>query len=97
MNIGQAIKLCRTQRALTPANLASQVGCTKGYIYMLEKNMRRPTASMLAKIAHALRIPVGVIFFLTVESGELKGINKSLLGELALNVLKLFNEQFAPE
>ncbi|WGO84688.1 helix-turn-helix domain-containing protein [Arsenophonus apicola] len=92
MNIGQAIKLCRTQRGFSQTELAQQAECSVSYLSMLENNKRDPTLSTMTKIANALRIPVGIIFFLGAEGDDLTGIDKSLQGELARTALELLNE-----
>jgi len=92
MNFGQAIKLCRTQRGVSQADLARQAECSVSYLSMLENNKRDPTLSTMTKIAHALRMPVGILFFLGAEGGDLDGIDKTLQGELARTALELLNE-----
>ena len=59
---------------------------------MLENNKRDPTLSTLAKIAQALRVPVGILFFLAAEGNELTGMDKALQGDLARTALELLNE-----
>lgn len=92
MNVGQAIKLCRTQRGISQTDLAQQAECSVSYLSMLENNKRDPTLSTLENIADALDIPVSIIFFLAAEASDLKGIDKSLQGELARTALDLLNE-----
>lgn len=92
MNVGQAIKLCRTQRGISQTDLAHQAECSVSYLSMLENNKRDPTLSTLENIADALGIPVSIIFFLAAEASDLKGIDKSLQGELARTALDLLNE-----
>lgn len=92
MNVGQAIKLCRTQRGISQTDLAQQAECSVSYLSMLENNKRDPTLSTLESIADALGIPVSIIFFLAAEANDLKGIDKSLQGELARTALDLLNE-----
>lgn len=92
MNVGQAIKLCRTQRGISQTDLAQQAECSVSYLSMLENNKRDPTLSTLESIADALGIPVSIVFFLAAEASDLKGIDKSLQGELARTALDLLNE-----
>lgn len=92
MNVGQAIKLCRTQRGISQTDLAQQAECSVSYLSMLENNKRDPTLSTLESIADALGVPVSIIFFLAAEAGDLKGIDKNLQGELARTALDLLNE-----
>ncbi|WP_033535564.1 helix-turn-helix domain-containing protein [Bordetella trematum] len=91
MNIGQAIKMCRTRRGASQSELAQQADCSVSYLSMLENNKRDPTLSTLTKIAQALRVPVGILFFLAAEGNELSGMDKTLQGDLARTALELLN------
>jgi len=92
MNIGKAIKLCRTQRGISQAELAQQAKCSVSYLSMLENNKRDPTLSTMTSIAQALRVPTSILFFLGAEEGDLSGLDKTLQGDLARTVLELLNE-----
>jgi transcriptional regulator with XRE-family HTH domain len=92
MNIGKAIKLCRTQRGIPQTDLAQQAECSVSYLCMLENNKRDPSLSTMTRIANALHIPIGIIFFLGAEGNDLTGIDKELQGELARTALKLLKE-----
>ncbi|EPF4548799.1 helix-turn-helix domain-containing protein [Klebsiella aerogenes] len=92
MNIGQAIKLCRTRREISQTDLARKAECSVSYLSMLENNKRDPTLSTLNSIASALNIPVSIIFFIAAEAGDLNGIDKGLQGELARTALELLND-----
>lgn len=78
MNIGQAIKLCRTRRGISQTDLARKAECSVSYLSMLENNKRDPTLSTINSIASALNIPVSIIFFIAAEAGDLNGIDKGL-------------------
>ena len=92
MNIGQAIKMCRTRRGVSQTDLALRADCSVSYLSMLENNKRDPTLSTLTKIAQALNIPIGILFFLASERDELTGMDKELAGELARTALELLSE-----
>ena len=92
MNIGQAIKMCRTRRGVSQTDLALRADCSVSYLSMLENNKRAPTLSTLTKIAQALNIPIGILFFLASERDELTGMDKELAGELARTALELLSE-----
>ena len=92
MNLGQAIKLCRTRRGISQTELALEAECSVSYLSMLENNKLDPTLSTMTKIAQALHVPVGILFFLGAEGGDLDGIDKALQGELARTALELLNE-----
>lgn len=92
MNVGQAIKMCRTRRGVSQTDLAHRVDCSVSYLSMLENNKRDPTLSTLTKIAHGLNVPMGILFFLAADREELSGIDKELAGNLARTALELLNE-----
>lgn len=92
MNVGQAIKMCRTRRGVSQTDLAHRVDCSVSYLSMLENNKRDPTLSTLTKIAHGLNIPMGILFFLAADREELSGIDKELAGDLARTALELLSE-----
>lgn len=92
MNVGQAIKMCRTKRGVSQTDLARLADCSVSYLSMLENNKRDPTLSTLTKVAQALNVPIGILFFLASERDELVGMNKDLAGELARTALELLSE-----
>ena|ERR1035437_706687 len=92
MNVGQAIKMCRTRRGESQSKLAERADCSVSYLSMLENNKRDPTLSTLTKISHALNVPIGILFFLAAERGELGGLEKDLAGGLARTALELLSE-----
>jgi transcriptional regulator with XRE-family HTH domain len=92
MNLGQAIKMCRSRRGLSQAELATRAECSVGYLSMLERSLRDPTLSTIERIALELNVPVGILFFLAAEKNELSGIDKDLAGQLAMAALEFLNE-----
>ncbi|WP_153117018.1 helix-turn-helix domain-containing protein [Rhodocyclus tenuis] len=97
MNVGQAIKMCRTRRGVSQSDLARRAECSVSYLCLLENNKRDPTLSTLTKVAQALNVPVGILFFLAAEHGELTGMDKELAGELARTALELLSEPVADQ
>ncbi len=49
---------------------------------MLENNKRDPTLSTITRIADALHVPVGVLFVMAADSGDLGKIDRRLTEEL---------------
>ena len=92
MNLGRAIKMCRTQRGMSQLDVALKSDCSVSYLSMLENNKRDPALSLTEKIAHALDVPISILFFLASEKDELSGIDKSLTGELSRMALDLLND-----
>lgn len=96
MNIGKAIKLCRTRRGLSQAKLAILAKCSVSYLSLLENSQRDPTLSTIEKIAFSLNVPIGILFFLGAEKNELAGFDKQLAGQLAVTALEFLNEEHQP-
>ena len=97
MNVGQAIKMCRTRRGVSQNDLARRAECSVSYLSMLENNRRDPTLSTLTKVAQALNVPMGILFFLASEHGELTGMDTDLAGDLARTALELLSEPFSEQ
>jgi transcriptional regulator with XRE-family HTH domain len=54
---------------------------------MLENNKRDPTLSTLTKIAQALHVPVGLLFFLASEQEDLGPMDEKSTGKLMQSAL----------
>jgi transcriptional regulator with XRE-family HTH domain len=93
LNLGRAISLCRAQRGLTLSELATRAALSVSYLSLLEQNKRRdPTLSTVQKIAEALRIPTGILFFLAADKVELSGLDVELAEKLSHAALTILNE-----
>lgn len=87
MNVGQAIRLCRTRRKASQTDVARKANCSVSYLSMLENNKRDPTLSTLRRIAGALHVPIGVLFVLAAEQDDLGSVNKELTGAITQSAL----------
>lgn len=87
MNIGRAIKLCRTKQGASQGAVARQARCSVSYLSMLENNRRDPTLSTLTRVAQALQVPVGLLFFLASEPEDLEPMDEKTVGTLMQSVL----------
>lgn len=92
MNLGKAISLCRNQRGFTQAELAVRARLSVSYLSLLEQNKRKdPSLSTIQKLAEALRVPSGILFFLAADQVELSGLEPDLQQRLAHAALTLLN------
>lgn len=92
MNIGRAIKLCRSQRGWTLAELGKLAGIAPSHLSMVERGERDPSMTSVETISKALGIPVNVLVFLAADTSELSGITEDLkekLSHAAIELLKL--------
>lgn len=87
MNVGHAIRLCRTRRGVSQSDVAHRASCSVSYLSMLENNKRDPKLSTVSRIAQALHVPLGVLFFLASDNAEMGQIDQRLAGELQKSAL----------
>lgn len=82
MNIGKAIRLCRTQKDMSLEDLASKAGISVSYLSLLERGKRDPNFSILQKISLGLGVPVSILVFLAAKD-ELNTVSPELADKLA--------------
>src|SRR5258706_11930144 len=92
MNIGKAIKLCRTQKNMSQAQLAELADISVSYLSLLERNKRDPNLSTVEKISEALEVPISILLFLAADRDEITEISPELAEKLSLTALKLIGE-----
>ena len=93
MNIGKAIKTCRTHKNIKQAQLANLAGISESYLSLIEQGKRDPNISTLEKISEALKIPFSILIFLAADKDELKDINPTLAEKLSYTALKLMEDE----
>lgn len=89
MNLGNAIKLIRTQSNLTQTELAEQAGISVSYLSMLERNKRDPNFSTLERIIDVLNVPMSIFVFLAADEDEISSIDRELAERLSVTALQL--------
>lgn len=92
MNIGKAIKLCRTQLGLSQTELAIIAELSDSYLSLLERGKRDPAFSTVEKIACALKVPLIVVVFLASNEEEKAMLNSELREKLSYSALRLLEE-----
>jgi transcriptional regulator with XRE-family HTH domain len=93
MNIGNAIRLCRTQQGLTQEELAEKANLSTSYISLLEQNKRDPAFSTIENIAMRLGIPTSIFLFLASDPAELSSVDKELAEKLSFTALQFIREK----
>lgn len=53
---GERLEAIRVSQRMSPATLADLVGCTPGYIRLLERNVKNPSLEMVGKLERALGV-----------------------------------------
>ena len=89
MNLGKAIKLCRTQRGMNQKQLAEKAEISVSYLSLLEKGKRDLNYSTLQNISNGLNVPISIISFLAADDQELSGINQTMREKLSALSLEL--------
>jgi transcriptional regulator with XRE-family HTH domain len=96
MNIGRAIRLCRTQKNLKQADLAKRAEISISYLSLLEQGKRDPNFSTIENISNALNVPVSVLVFLAADKDELTGVSSELAEKLSYTALQLISSITTP-
>jgi transcriptional regulator with XRE-family HTH domain len=92
LDIGQAVKLCRSQRGWTLRELSKRTGIAVSHLSMIEHNQRDASMTAMQAMANALGMPLNVLIFLAADPKELTGISNELkekLSRAALELLRL--------
>lgn len=89
MNLGRAIKLCRTQKNLKQSELADKANISVSYLSLLEQGKRDPSFSSVEKVAEALEVPISILMFLAADKDEISEVSPELAEKLAHTALEL--------
>lgn len=89
MNIGKALKLCRSAKDLSLEEVAERAQISVSYLSRIENQQREPNLALVTKIGAALEIPVAVLVFLASDSEELIGLDEETEKQFANLALEL--------
>lgn len=92
MDIGRAVKLCRSQKGWTLQELGKLTGIAASHLSMIERNRRDPSMNAMQAIANAFGMPLNVLVFLAADPKDLAGVSEELkekLSRAALELLRL--------
>ena len=92
MNIGKAIRLCRTQKDMSRSTLADRSGISESYLSLLERGKRDPSLSKLNAIASALGVPVSVLVFVAADSDDMASFDRDLAEKLSFALINLVGQ-----
>lgn len=93
MNLGKAIKLCRTQQGLNQSELSSIAEISISYLSLLEQGKRDPTFSTIENIANGLKLPMNILIFLALNKDEMRVLGSELCEKLSYAALRLIKEE----
>ncbi len=92
LDVGRAIKLCRSQKGWTLIELGKRTGIAASHLSMIERGQRDPSMKTMEAIASVFNMPLNVLIFLAAEPKELVGMSDELkekLSRAALELLRL--------
>ena len=89
MNLGNAIRLCRSRKQLTLAELGKRSGLSESYISLLERGDRDPTLSSIESISRGLEVPVSLLVFLGSDASETSSLPVEVREKLSAAIVQL--------
>lgn len=89
MDLGNAIRLCRSRKQLTLAELAERTGLSESYISLLERGARDPTLSSIEAISRGLEVPVSLLVFLGSDASETSSLPTEVREKLSAAIVQL--------
>ncbi|MBT1687396.1 helix-turn-helix domain-containing protein [Dawidia soli] len=70
MDLGKQIQSLRKSKSLTQEDFARECEITQTYLSQIENNQKEPTISVLKKISSVLKVPLPILFYLSIEEGD---------------------------
>lgn len=87
MNIGHALKVCRSAKRLSLGDVAERSHLSLSYLSMIESGKREPTLSAVEKISAAMGVPTPILLFLAADASELESLDPETSRRLSAAVL----------
>lgn len=92
MNIGAAIKICRTSKGLRLQDVANKMGISTSYLSLVEQNKREPNLDFLERAATSLEIPLSILIFIGNDNTKFKEISPELYEKISNIAYELIME-----
>jgi transcriptional regulator with XRE-family HTH domain len=89
MELGKAIRMCRSRKELTLAELAKRTKLSESYLSLLERGNRDPTLSTIEAIARGLEVPVSLLVFLGSDASETSSLPPEVREKLSTAIIQL--------
>ena len=87
MQLGHALKVCRSAKNYSLRELAVRSGFSQSYLSMLETGNRDPKLSTVEQIADALGVPFAILVFMAADTDEIRGLDEASNERLSSAVL----------
>lgn len=92
MNIGNAIKLCRTSKGMSLESVAKLADFSASYVSLIEAGKRDPSVKVIDALARAMKIPTPILVFLAADSSEVRGLDSLDLERLSALAVRALRE-----
>lgn len=97
MNLGNTITFLRKQRKINQSDLAKKCKITQAYLSLIENDKKEPNLATLKKIAKGLDVPLPVIFFFSLEEGDVPKSKKEIFDAITPSLQGLVKNVFSLE
>jgi len=92
--LGKNIKIFRTRRGLSQADLAEKADISIPFLSNIERGIKYPRPDMLAKMASSLGVEVNELFTVNLASAESSDMLSHLSEDMAKNINIAMTEVF---
>lgn len=87
--------MLRKQRGQTQDEFATRCGITQTYLSQIESNQREPHLSTLKAISDELKVPLPIIFFLSMNEADVQQSKRKAFQIVSPSIKSLVNEFFS--
>jgi XRE family transcriptional regulator, regulator of sulfur utilization len=94
MDLGATIKKIRQQKGIRQNSLAELSGITPTYLSQIESNQKEPNLSTLRAISEQLGMPLPILFFLSLDTQDVKPEKQIAYNHLAPSIKAMISEFF---
>lgn len=94
MNLGKAIKSLRQQQGIRQNSLAESCDISQTYLSQIENNAKEPNISTLKVIAKELKVPLPVLFFLSLDESDIKPEKRNAYNHIVPSLKSMIAEFF---
>jgi XRE family transcriptional regulator, regulator of sulfur utilization len=93
MHLGNTIKTIRKQQKKSQGEIAKQCDISQTYFSQIESEDRNPNLDTLQKISQVLKVPLPILFFLSMEEADIPK-EKQEAFKLIMPTIKLLMNEF---
>lgn len=95
MDLGITIRNLRKRNGLTQGQFATACGITQTYLSQIENNLREPNLSTLKVIGRELKVPLPIIFFMSMTEDDVQANKRRAFQMISPAVKSMVDEFFA--